>query len=140
MIIIGFLGIEDLKNCIFTWSVFVIDFIGIFFVVSFAFYNSDELQIYFYNIRDIYLYLFIIGILPIALIGSFMVYIQQMITHCIDNPIFCVCIFCGFTVFLGIGLFAVILLLEIFCITWIALPIMFFGRDVYDPFYKWAIK
>merc|ERR1712228_355286 len=100
------------------WLSFVTDFIGIFFIVSYAFHQptNQELQPYFSTIAEIYFYLFAIGILPTLIPGCFGAYIYWIIdknhsnTHSIKVYIVGV-VFLGCCLgIVGIGGFSALLL------------------------------
>eukprot|EP01083_Nonionella_stella_P101305 287025_1 len=126
------IGLNGKKNRIFFWLCFVFDFFTIFFVTSFAFYvpNDPSLQVYFTTFRRICLNQFIFGVLPftiVASVGTYLYFTKRIMQQQSEN----MCIKILFALFLlfivGISLFVVLLLLEIFCVLYCGYVVLYFN-------------
>eukprot|EP01083_Nonionella_stella_P021394 59342_1 len=115
------------KMKLFVWLCFVIDFFGVFFIVSFAFYtptHHPEYQSYFVFIRNMYLYELIICTLPFVAIGSCAMHLYWTIRSTISSPRFAVCAFMGITLMWIIGVSFTLILMQILCNWWFGLMII----------------
>eukprot|EP01084_Bolivina_argentea_P121139 214717_1 len=111
------------KLKLFSWLSFVIDFFGVFFLISFSFYNpkNEHFQSFFIHIGNIILWLSSIGILPIVIVTCLGLYIFYTINifvnnwnnnlHISQSICLCICYFIGMTLLLFIGLLLIGLLL-----------------------------
>ena len=159
VIILSLFHDESWKTQLWVWLSFVVDFIGIFFVVSFAFYNpSDErIQAHFDDIADIYFYLFLLGIVPFAVPGSVGIHLYWTInsTHeCTEDRLlyFCGITGCGLLMFLlqMAGLCGTLLMMQIFGLSLVMMQIfgLSFGqrlpytstdKPLYLEYSQWAV-
>merc|ERR1719474_1154855 len=112
---------------LFVWISFVVDFFGVFFVISFAFYRpADPLTaIYFTNFRTVVLWEVIVCILPFAVIGSIGLHIYWTTKLSVEKTCsLCPCFFAGISMLWTIGMFITLMTMTISCCLWAALAVI----------------
>lgn len=134
------------KIKIFVWLSFVLDFFGIFFIVSFAFYQptNTEYQQYFDNFFDFCFWEMVFCVFPFAVIGSIGLHIYWDAKVLVDKfiryrtyPYACYPFaLLAVTLFWVIGLFLTLLIMNIFCVLWPAFAILGMSTSSRLPFDK----
>jgi len=117
------------KIRIFLWLCFVVDFIGVFFMVSFSFYTPSNAAYaaYFTVIQRMVWWECIIGIIPCIVIASIgcHLYWTTKWTRKTGTPLLCCCICCGVTGLWIMGLFASLLIMTVFTTFWVGFTLLF---------------
>ena len=140
------------KATIWLWGCFVVDFFGIFFVVSFAFYtpSNPEHTPYFLIVRDIILWEQIICVAPCVAVASIGTHIYWTLKWS-EDIFFCCCYCCGVTILWAIGLFAGGLVMTVFNTFWAGFTVLYLGtatrlpyysepRELYDDAIEWILE
>eukprot|EP01083_Nonionella_stella_P109443 319142_1 len=150
------IGLNGKKNRIFFWLCFVVDFFTIFFVTSFAFYvpNDASLQVYFTTFRRICIYQFMFGVLPftiVASVGCYLHFTKRIMQSTSENICNKILFVLGLLFIVGISLFVVVLLLEIFCVLYCGYVVLYFNtisrlpdkndaKEFYLRYIRWIIN
>ena len=131
---------------LFVWLSFVVDFFGIFFIVSFAFYQptNAEYQQYFDNFFTFCLYEMICCVLPFAVIGSIGIHIywdaklfSEKFMRYNSYPYFLFpFVVIMITLLWLIGLFLTLLIMNIFCVLWPSFAIIGMSTSSRLPYQK----
>ena len=117
------------KFILWLWLCFVIDFLGIFFIVSFAFYTPEiaEYQPYFTMIRNIAFWEFLICIAPFIVGAAIGLFIHWIIALSSDRPWTAICWIPLCTIMMMIGICIAALTMQIFCCWWCGLLVAWLG-------------
>eukprot|EP01083_Nonionella_stella_P066302 174457_1 len=127
----------------FVWLSFVVDFFGIFFIVSYAFYQptNHDLLPYFTYIRSICIWQTIICLVPFAAIGSIGLHLywtikltDEVAYRFLFGPLIAI----GITFLWVIGLFVTFLVMIIFCVLWANMAILGMSISNRTPYDKTA--
>ena len=131
------------------WLCFVSDFLGIFFIVSFAFYTPAiiEYQQYFLTIRSIVCWEFIICIAPFIVGGAMGINIYWIIKKSKNKPWTAVFWIPSYTFLMIIGVCIVSLTMQIFACWWAGLAMAWVttsnrlpSKEEHEKFYRNLLK
>eukprot|EP01084_Bolivina_argentea_P026659 49599_1 len=137
---------QSLKMKLFIWLSITVDVISFFFIISYAFHTPDtnNLKYYFKNIQTIYFYQFAITFLPLSVVLFIGFHLQITLGASFHKD--CKCwifrFFMWSLVFLigvSIVLFVVLLLLQIFCASWILVMLVILGSIDKLPYQPYTI-
>ena len=125
------------------WLSLATDFVGIFFIVSFAFYTPEiiEYQQYFVTIQSIVLWEFIICIAPFIIVGAVGINIYWIIKKSKNKPWIAILWvpLCTFLMLIGICIAS--LTMQFFTCWWLGLVVLWIGTSQrvagirFDTFY-----
>ena len=120
------------KHIFHIWITFVLDFFGIFFIVSFAFYtpSNPEYTLYFNRIQSILFYDFIICIFPNVIIGTFGICLYWSIrTKESGSALMRFCFTIGLILFYPIGVLFACMAAQVLCAFWVLVYISWMSTD-----------
>ena len=127
-----FVLVMEVKNKAAFWLTFVMDFFGVFFIVSYAFFSPSDpdLAVYFLNIRTICFYEFFVCIVPLAALISIGLHFYWTIrAFREENICTALCYMFGITILWALGLIFSLIMMQIFCSFWILFLAVCLGSD-----------
>ena len=133
----------DIKTYIWTWLCIVVDFFGIFFMLTWVFYTNDtllhpEFLDYFSIIGEIWFYKMMLSVSPCIILGSlgFIArWLPEMMMdmwrdyslNCGKRALIVLLYLVGGTLFVATASFVGFIAIEIFCFSFVALIILMIG-------------